>query len=441
MTEQPIMTEQPKAKLKSRRSFVLVSFIFILCAIWGFENYYVPDENNARISARPVPARPFIAPQWLNLPPMHRQPVEVVLEKGDTLMEMLGGRGIDASTADKALDALRLVYDPRRLQEGQTIRLLFEYPAGATQSARQFAGLDLIPAPTERVIVRRLNNDQFEAVIANRPLTDRPFLTDIEITSSLYEAARASGMAPKLVLRLIQLFSFTVDFQREIRQGDRLEVLYTRRFDPNGAIADEGEILFAALTNKGERKAYWQYKTNEQAAVLYYDIQGKSMTRLLMKTPLDGARLSSRFGIRKHPILGYTSLHRGVDFAARRGTPIYAAGDGIITALGREGDWGRRIRIEHGQNYKTLYAHLRNFASGLKVGDRVTQGQIIGHVGSSGLATGPHLHYEITHNNKSVNPLALNLPAQNILATSHMADFAEHRQTLNKLAAELAAGL
>ena len=248
-------------------------------------------------------------------------------------------------------------------------------------------------------------------------------------------------MAPSQVIELIRMYSFTVDFQREIREGDRLEVLYTRLFDPDGKQAATGKILYTGLTIKGKRQAYWHYKTRDEDKTYYLDENGNSISRLLMKTPLDGARLSSRYGLRKHPILGFTRLHRGVDFAARRGTPVFAAGDGVISALGVEGNHGKRIRINHEYNYKTLYAHLNGYARGLKTGSPVTQGQVIGYVGATGLATGPHLHYEITYDDRTVNPLTIEMPILTELEEEEKVEFDRVRQNLTRLAQDLAAGL
>lgn len=435
-------SEEIRIKTRSsRNTFHVAAFVMVVLSVWAFRIFVEADGNQTRISARPVPAAPFIAPQWLEKPPMMRVSEPTALEKGGTLAEMLTKNGIDAVTADMSLDALQTLLDPRTLREGQELRLFYEWPPGSPREKAEFAGFDLIPAPTKRIIVRKLKDGRFEAVSANRPLTEKHFLIDTQITSSLYQAARNAGMASSQVIELIRMYSFTVDFQREIREGDRLEVLYTRLFDPDGKQADTGEILFTGLTIKGKRQAYWRYKTREDGRANYFDENGNSISRLLMKTPLDGARLSSRYGLRKHPILGFTQLHRGVDFAARRGTPVFAAGAGIVTALGVEGDHGKRIRISHEHDYKTLYAHLNNFARGLKVGDQVTQGQVIGYVGATGLATGPHLHYEITVDDRSVNPLATDLPVMNALDEIEKVEFDRVRQNLTRLAEDLVAGL
>lgn len=431
-------TANPKSK--SRQIFVLCTFLLTAIGLWAIQTYFEPDQNGTRLSARPAPARPHIEDQWLATPPMQRFTLTLQMAKGDNLMKMLLAQGIDSVTADAALDALREIYDPRQLKVGQKIRLYYQHQNSETKNQAKFAGLDFIPAPSERVIVRHVFDKGFQAVTANRPLTDKRFLTDTKISSSLYSSARATGMSPKLVLELIKLFSFTIDFQREIREGDRLEVLYTRRFDDNGDVADEGEILFAALTNKGARKAYWRFERDPET-IGYYDDTGESLERLLMKTPLDGARLSSRYGMRKHPILGYTRLHKGVDFAARTGTPIYAAGDGKILAIGRDGDWGKRIRIQHEKGFETFYAHLSRYAKNLKRGDSVKQGQVIGYVGRTGLATGPHLHFEVWKETQTMNPLNLSLPPRHLITETETTAFRQTRKEIDDTVKTLAAGL
>lgn len=425
----------------SRNLFYLTLILSLVLSFWVFRNYVEADANQTRISARPVPAAPFIDSSWLDKKPMMRTTETVSLGKGGTLDELLTSNGIDIVTTDSALDALKTMLNPRALREGQELRLFYEWDVNASKETASFAGFDLIPAPTKRIIVRKLKDGSFKAVSANRPLTEKHFLIDTEITSSLYQSARNAGMAPSQVIELIRMYSFTVDFQREIREGDRLEVLYTRLFDPDGKQAATGKILYTGLTIKGKRQTYWHYKTRDEDKTYYLDENGNSISRLLMKTPLDGARLSSRYGLRKHPILGFTRLHRGVDFAARRGTPVFAAGDGVISALGVEGNHGKRIRINHEYNYKTLYAHLNGYARGLKTGSPVTQGQVIGYVGATGLATGPHLHYEITYDGRSVNPLTIEMPILTELEEEEKVEFDRVRQNLTRLAQDLAAGL
>ena len=417
--EQPVSAALLAQQARRRRARLRFSFAFIAALIltgWLASNLLLPDVPKPVLSAKPAPSHPTIANRWAALAPMQRDHESDELVAGDSLAALLARAGIDGVEADAALDALRAQFDPRTLKIGQKVRIFREWPADAASDAapRRFAGFDFIPEPRQRLIVRRTGHLSFDVVKQVRPLSERFFFTDTLISSSVYEAARGGGMSPNLVVELIRLFSFSIDFQRDMREGDQLEVLYTRRFDENNQLAEEGDIIFAALTNRGKRYAYWRL-ARDDGSYAYYDADGRSVQRLLMKTPVDGARLSSRFGMRRHPILGYTRLHRGLDFAAPRGTPIYAAGSGTIVALGRNGDYGKYIRIRHRNGYETAYAHMNGYARRLKKGAGVKQGQIIGYVGATGLATGPHLHYEVLRHNKPVNPRDLDVPPESAL--------------------------
>tara|TARA_Y100001958_G_C21219421_1_gene544802 strand:- start:134 stop:1552 length:1419 start_codon:yes stop_codon:yes gene_type:complete len=417
--EQPNDVALVAQQARRRRARLRFSFSFVASLVftsWLASNLLLPDEPNPVLSAKPAPAHPAIANRWAYLAPMQRSHESDQLAAGDSLAALLARAGIGEVEADAALDALRTQFDPRTLKVGQKVRIFREWPADAASDTapRRFAGFDFIPEPRQRLIVRRTGHLSFDVVKQVRPLSERFFFTDTLISSSVYDAARGGGMSPNLVVELIRLFSFSIDFQRDMRAGDQLEVLYTRRFDENNQLAEEGDIIFAALTNRGKRYAYWRL-ARDDGSYAYYDADGRSVQRLLMKTPVDGARLSSRFGMRRHPILGYTRLHRGLDFAAPRGTPIYAAGSGTIVALGRNGDYGKYIRIRHRNGYETAYAHMNGYARRLKKGARVKQGQIIGYVGATGLATGPHLHYEVLRHKKPVNPRDLDVPPESAL--------------------------
>ncbi len=425
---------------RARRRFSIIFAILTGLIIWLAGSYLTPEIGGASLSAKPAPSAPYRGADWQQLPPMQRSTQADELRRGDTLAELLARNKVDGVEADAALDVLREVFDSRKLKPGQKIRLYREWPAGHDTNTHpgRFAGFDFIPQARQKIIVRRVGYLNFQAMQQDRPLTDRYFLADTLITSSVYAAARGSGVAPNLVANLIRLFSFSIDFQRDIHEGDQLEVLYTRRFDEANQLAEEGEIIFAALTNRGKRYAYWLMRHDDKDAS-YYDETGRSVQRLLMKTPVDGARLSSRFGMRRHPILGYTRLHRGLDFAAPTGTPIFAAGDGSVRKIGRFGSSGLYILLKHRNGYATAYAHMSKFAKGLRKGRRVRQGQIIGYVGRTGLATGPHLHYEVLHYNKPVNPRALDLPLERKLNANALTRFASIREQAAKRIGSLAA--
>ena len=229
------------------------------------------------------------------------------------------------------------------------------------------------------------------------------------IKNNLYSSAIAAGVEPNIIVEFARIYGFEVDFQRDIRKGDWFEIFYEKFEDDNNKVRDTGKIIYASMyVNWEEINLYnFKYKDDEE----YYDIKGKSITKSLMKTPINGARLSSSYGMRKHPILGYNKMHRGTDFAAPSGTPIMASGSGTITRARWCGGGGNCVKIKHNSTYETIYAHMKAFAKGIKEGRKVKQGQIIGYVGSTGMSTGPHLHYEVVVNGKKVNSQRLKLPS------------------------------
>jgi murein DD-endopeptidase MepM/ murein hydrolase activator NlpD len=233
------------------------------------------------------------------------------------------------------------------------------------------------------------------------------------IKNNLYSSAIKAGIEPNIIVEFARIYGFEIDFQRDIRKDDWFEIYYERFVDDNGVVKDTGKIIYASMhVNNRDINLY---NFNEKNSVGYYDLNGKSIVKSLMKTPINGARLSSSFGNRKHPILGYTKLHTGTDFAARSGTPIMASGSGTVTRARWCGGGGNCIKIKHNSTYQTVYAHMKNFAKGIKEGKKVRQGQVIGYVGSTGMSTGPHLHYEVIVNGKKVNSQKLKLPSGKIL--------------------------
>ena len=255
------------------------------------------------------------------------------------------------------------------------------------------------------------------------------------IKNNLYSSAVEAGVEPNIIVEFARIYGFEVDFQRDIRKGDWFEIFYERFEDDNGTVQDTGKIIYASMyVNNNEINLYNFRDENE---IGYYDIKGKSIVKSLMKTPINGARLSSRFGMRKHPILGYNKMHRGTDFAAPSGTPIMASGAGTVTRARWCGGGGNCVKIRHNSTYETIYAHMKNFARGIKEGKKVKQGQIIGYVGSTGMSTGPHLHYEVVVNGKKVNSQKLKLPSGKILKGSSRERFELERIKIDLKLSEL----
>ena len=256
-----------------------------------------------------------------------------------------------------------------------------------------------------------------------------------EINNNLYSAAINSGIEPNVIIEFARIYGFEIDFQRDIRRGDNFEIFYEKYLDDKGKVRDTGKIIYASMiVNKREINLYNFKIKNEEG---FYDINGKSIVKSLMKTPINGARLSSSFGMRKHPILGFNKMHRGTDFAAPKGTPIMASGSGTITRARWCGGGGNCVKIRHNSTYETIYAHMSKFARGIKEGRKVKQGQIIGYVGSTGMSTGPHLHYEVIVNGKKVNSQKLKLPSGKILKGEDRKNFEIERIKIDLRLADL----
>ena len=235
---------------------------------------------------------------------------------------------------------------------------------------------------------------------------------NIQLQSHYFQMVLKNGVSPDILVKIISLFSFDLDFQRDIRKKDRFQIMYEVFEDENKKVVETGEILFANLKLSGQDNGLYYF--DKEGSEGHYDKNGKSVKKALMKTPINGARLSSPFGMRKHPIDGYNKMHRGTDFAAPTGTPIMASGDGVVKKAGWCGGGGNCVKIRHNSTYQTIYAHMSKFARGIKAGVRVKQGQTIGYVGSTGKSTGPHLHYEVIVNGKKVNSQKLKLPSGKI---------------------------
>ena len=368
---------------------------------------------------------------------------------GDNLMTMLTRAGVNRQVAHTAIASLKGLYDPRRdLRVGDEIQLTFDLigsasaaeieQGSATQvpddedAGTQFAKLQLPVSFNKDVLVAREDDGSFAAAEIERELERRWVRAAGSIDSSLFQNGIDAGIPAPVLVEMIQIFSFDVDFQREIRTDDTFELVYERFFDENGEPVHDGEIVYGNLTLSGNALPLYRYDTTE-GGVDYFNGRGESVRKALMRTPIDGARLSSRFGNRRHPILGYTRLHAGVDFAAAPGTPIYAAGNGRIEQLGTNGGYGRYIRIRHNDAFQTAYAHMRGYARGLKSGSRVKQGQVIGYVGSSGRSTGPHLHYEVIREGNKIDPLSLKLPSGEKLKGQRLAAFNAYRAQVDDM--------
>ena len=293
---------------------------------------------------------------------------------------------------------------------------------------------------TEKIYLSRENiNKKFNQEILSLKLDKKIIFKENLINQSLYKAATDQNIPPNIIIEFARIYGFQIDFQRDIRKQDKFQIMYEVFADKNNKIIETGEILFANLKLSGQDNSLYYYDKKGDEG--HYDKNGKSVQKALMKTPINGARLSSSFGMRKHPIDGFNKMHRGTDFAAPKGTPIMASGNGIVKKAGWCGGGGNCVKIRHNSTYETVYAHMSNFARGIKSGVRVKQGQTIGYVGSTGKSTGPHLHYEVIINGKKVNSQTLKLPSGKILKGKNRELFETDKIKLNVLKSEKIIGL
>ncbi|HYD70526.1 M23 family metallopeptidase [Azospirillum sp.] len=357
--------------------------------------------------------------------------------RGDTLMEMLTGASVPRDEATEAISALRDVYDPRKLRVGQRVTVLFEPRRGAPD---RFVGLEFEPEVARSVSVARRGGETFQSAQVKKEVRRELVAAEAVIKSSLFEAGSAAGVPVSVMMAVIRTYSYEVDFQRDLQPGDRFEVLYERKVTEDGQVAGEGDVLYANLILSGDATPIYRHAVRD-GRIDYYNRDGESIRRALLRTPIDGAKLTSGFGMRHHPILGYSKMHKGMDFGAPTGTPVYAAGNGVVEEAGGNGAYGNYVRIRHNTEVSTAYAHLSRFAKGVKRGMRVDQGDVIGFVGSTGRSTGPHLHYEVLKAGHQVNPKAIDLPTGEKLAGRELQAFQQTVRSLDRAYTEAKAGM
>lgn len=331
------------------------------------------------------------------------------IKSGDTLGNILTSEiGVSSNDANNILNALKKVYNVSQLKVGQNINMKYRIIINQDDNGRieekivlEELRLDSNERETEIVVGLNKNNN-YEAKKHQISLSKSYMKYKVRINESLYIDGLDAGVPPAVMLEFIKLFSFDIDFQRDLRKGDTFEILFEGYYTDDGKKVRDGEILFAYLNNQG--REYEMYRYSAEGSVNYFNKAGQSVQKSLLKTPINGARISSSYGVRKHPILGYSKLHSGKDFAAPTGTPFYAAGSGTIVKAQFWSSWGNYVKIKHTSGYETEYAHASRIASGIKPGVKVKQGQVIAYVGNTGRSTGPHLHYGIIYNGERINP-------------------------------------
>ena len=347
----------------------------------------------------------------------------IEVRRGDTLFGLLTQAGLSDAEAQAAGHSLADVFSPSDLKVGQEITLNFTTGAGpdGADSGNKLVGLILQPSMERDVKLTRDSEGQFVAASIARPLTERVDRAAGQIDISLFESAREAGVPAGLIGDIIKAFSYDVDFQRDIHEGDSFEVMYERFDNDKGDLAKAGRLLYASLSVGGKPMAIYYFERDGDGE--YFTADGVAVRKSLLKTPIDGAKITSGYGMRINPILGYSAMHQGIDFGAPKGTPIFAAGNGVIEEMDQKNGYGNYMKLRHNSTYETAYAHINRFASGLKRGSKVKQGQVIAYVGTTGNSTGPHLHFEIMVNGQHVNPSTVKTVASDKLGGTDLKAF------------------
>lgn len=369
---------------------------------------------------------PIIPPRAEQRPQLETKTTQI--GEGDTLAGVLNKNGVPLGEAYQAIKSMSDKVDPKQIKPGQKVTLSYS-PSAAEGEKPRMHSFTMQVTPFENVKVMRVSDNEFQTSMVKADVRRKVYAHNTEIELSLFGSGLKAGIPASVIADAIYIYSWDVDFQRDIRKGDILEVMYEQFETPEGQNIKTGDIMFARLDVNGQDIQVYRYK-KKNGDVDYYTSDGVSLRKALMKTPVDGARISSGYGKRTHPVLGYTKMHKGVDFAAPRGTPIYAAGDGTIEKAGMWSSYGNYIRIRHNSELKTAYAHLQKFAKGITPGKRVKQGQVIGYIGTTGRSTGPHLHYEVLKNGTQVHPHKIDLPQGETLKGTELANFKAHMDEL-----------
>ena len=369
-----------------------------------------------------------------NLTPRYKI-IDHKISRGETFDKILKSYSISNSEIIGIKNNLNADYNLNNLKTNFDIKFTIDQ----TNNKKITSFLFPISRTKKIQLTRNLDTDLFKKKIIITDINKKIIFKEGKILQSLYKTAIDLNVQPNIIIEFARIYGFQVDFQRDIRKNDNFQIMYEIFEDDNGKVFETGNIIFADLKLSGKNNSLYYF--DKKGSEGHYDENGKSVEKALMKTPINGARLSSAFGMRKHPIDGYNKMHRGTDFAAPMGTPIMASGSGVITRARWCGGGGNCIKIKHNSTYKTIYAHMKNFGRGIKEGLRVKQGQIIGYVGSTGNSTGPHLHYEVIENGKKINSQKLKLPSGKILKTKERKIFEVTKIKLNVLKSELIIGL
>jgi murein DD-endopeptidase MepM/ murein hydrolase activator NlpD len=410
---------------------LLIIFTIVVATLSNHENKLTKDQHNNFINN--IYFKKTFNEIVNNLEPRYKK-YNHKIKSGETFDKILSGYSIEKEEIIAIKESLSKKFNINKLNTNQKIQIVLDK---TNNKIKEFV---FQISNTEKIYLSKNIGDlKFNEKTIIVKLDKKIIYKENVILQSLYKAATDQNIPPNTIIEFARIYGFQVDFQRDIRKKDKFQIMYEVFIDKNNKVVEIGEILFANLKLSGQDNSLYYFdKENFEG---HYDKNGKSVQKALMKTPINGARLSSSFGMRKHPIDGFNKMHRGTDFAAPTGTPIMASGNGIIKKAGWCGGGGNCVKIRHNSIYETVYAHMSKFARGIKKGVRVRQGQTIGYVGSTGKSTGPHLHYEVIVNGKKVNSQKLKLPSGKVLKGKNRQLFETNKIKLNVLKSEKIIGL
>jgi murein DD-endopeptidase MepM/ murein hydrolase activator NlpD len=352
--------------------------------------------------------------------------LKVKIERGETLEAAVQRLGVSEADARQVVQTLSAAMDTVHIKAGLAFEAAIARPRAA-QGPVRLVGLSLRTSPASALTVSRTFDGALRLRELAEKITDDTDVAQGEIDGSLYESAERLGATPAITAQVVKLFSHKLDFQRDIHPGDGFKLVFDRKVTESGRTVAAGDLQYAEL------HGVKFYRFARGSDVEYFDEFGKNIKGFLLKTPVDGAHITSLFGMRKHPVLGYTRAHQGIDFGAGTGTPILAAGDGVVAEAGRKGGYGNWLRIRHTGGWDTGYGHISRYAKGVHAGVHVRQGQVVAYVGATGLATGPHLHYEIWKNGQRMNPLSTKVPQGTVLAGGELSRFKAEKARIDRL--------
>ena len=415
-------------------TFLLLLLLFTITSTAFYNNHKKSINKNYRNVINNIYFQKSVTQIFNNLTPRYKS-VDHKISSGETFDKILNKYSISSEEILEIKKSLNSDYNLNNLKTNLDIKFTID------QSNSKKIIFFLFPiSRTEKIqLTKNLDTDLFEKKTIITNLNTKIVFKEGKITQSLYKTAVDLNVQPNIIIEFARIYGFQVDFQRDIRKNDNFQIMYEVFEDDNGKVFETGNIIFANLKLSGINNSLYYF--DKKGSEGHYDENGKSVEKALMKTPINGARLSSAFGMRKHPIDGYNKMHKGTDFAAPMGTPIMASGSGVITRARWCGGGGNCVKIKHNSTYTTIYAHMKNFARGIKEGARVKQGRIIGYVGSTGKSTGPHLHYEVVVNGKKINSQKLKLPSGKILKNKERKIFEVAKIKLDVLKSELIIGL